>query len=74
MNSNVKVGSPLTPREEEVVREICKGKTNIEVAETLGVIEKTVKFHLTNIFKKMAVTSRSQLILKSLREGREKCS
>src|ERR1700743_1707843 len=37
--------------------------SNKEVASQLFVTEKTVKFHLTNIYKKMAVKSRAQLIV-----------
>jgi len=42
---------------------VSKGLSNKEVANQLFVTEKTVKFHLTNIYKKMNVKSRAQLIV-----------
>lgn len=54
----------LSRREMEVVEAVAKGQSNKEVAHELFVTEKTIKFHLTNIFKKAGVKSRSQLIVK----------
>lgn len=53
----------LSRREAEVASIVAKGKSNKEVATDLFVTEKTVKFHLTNIYKKMQVKSRAQLIV-----------
>lgn len=53
----------LTRREIEVAEMIRNGLSNKEAANQLFVTEKTVKFHLTNIYKKMNVKSRSQLII-----------
>ena len=53
----------LSSREAEVAELVSKGLSNKEVANQLFVTEKTVKFHLTNIYKKMAVKSRAQLIV-----------
>jgi len=50
----------LTDREIETVRLVAKGLSNAEVARTLLVTEQTVKFHLSNIFRKMNVTNRTQ--------------
>jgi len=55
--------SGLSHREAEVASIVAKGMTNKEVAQKLFVTEKTVKFHLTNIYKKLQVKSRSQLIV-----------
>lgn len=52
----------LSLREAEVVYFVCKGWTNKEVATALCVCEKTIKFHLTNIYKKASVKTRSRLI------------
>lgn len=51
-----------------IITEVCNGKSNTQIAETLGIKEKTVKFHLTNIFKNHSVKSRSQLIIQVLKE------
>jgi LuxR family transcriptional regulator, positive regulator of biofilm formation len=53
----------LSHREAEVAELVSKGLSNKEVANQLFVTEKTVKFHLTNIYKKMSVKSRAQLIV-----------
>jgi DNA-binding CsgD family transcriptional regulator len=49
----------LTPREVEVLRLVSTGVTNREVAETLGISEKTVARHLNNIFTTLGVSSRA---------------
>ncbi len=53
----------LSNREAEVAELVTKGLSNKEVASQLFETEKTVKFHLTNIYKKMNVKSRAQLIV-----------
>jgi DNA-binding CsgD family transcriptional regulator len=55
----------FTPRQREVLIEVCKGRANKEVARSLGMAEATVKLHLTEIFKTMGVTSRAQAIIKA---------
>ncbi|RZI00527.1 DNA-binding response regulator [Staphylococcus condimenti] len=50
----------LSNRETEVLKEMAKGKTNKEIAETLFVSEKTVKTHVSHIFSKLQVTDRTQ--------------
>ncbi len=53
----------LTRREEEIARLIGQGYTNREIATKLYVSEKTIKCHVTNIFKKMGVDSRLKVAL-----------
>jgi DNA-binding CsgD family transcriptional regulator len=53
----------LSHREAEVAAAVSEGSSNKEVANKLFVTEKTIKFHLTNIYKKMKVKSRTQLIV-----------
>lgn len=55
----------FTPRQRDVVIEMCKGKTNKEIARTLMMAEATVKLHLTEIFRTLGVTNRSQAIIKA---------
>jgi two-component system, NarL family, response regulator DevR len=50
----------LTGREIETVRLVAKGFSNAEVGRTLRVTEQTVKFHLSNIFRKLKVSNRTQ--------------
>lgn len=57
------VGRGLSKREAEVAELVSKGHSNKVVAGLLFVTEKTVKFHLTNIYKWLRVKSRSQLIV-----------
>jgi DNA-binding CsgD family transcriptional regulator len=51
----------ISPREAEVIREICLGKANKEIADTLFITLQTVKDHIHNIFSKTDVKSRIQL-------------
>lgn len=52
----------FTDKEREVCRLLFKGLSNREIADILEVTEKTVKFHITGIFEKAGVKSRSELI------------
>lgn len=63
MLRDVLIQRGLSNREAEVAELVSKGLSNKEVANQLFVTEKTVKFHLTNIYKKMSVKSRAQLIV-----------
>lgn len=54
----------LSPREKDVVDMLMQGKSNKQIAYSLGISERTVEFHLKNIFEKMQVNSRVELILK----------
>src|SRR5437764_15011255 len=63
MLRDVLIQKGLSNREAEVAELVSKGLSNKEVASQLFVTEKTVKFHLTNIYKKMSVKSRAQLIV-----------
>jgi len=49
----------LTAREVQVLREVASGKTNREVAENLFLSEKTVARHLSNIYTKLDISTRS---------------
>ncbi len=61
--------SPLTAREVDVMRLVASGRSNREIAETLFISEKTVARHLTNIFGKLAVESRTQAAAWAFRHG-----
>lgn len=55
----------LSLRQIEVIGEVVEGKTNKEIGEKLFISEKTVKFHLTYIFKRLKIRSRTQLLRKA---------
>ena len=50
----------LTPRELEILSLVAKGAANGHIARTLWVTEQTVKFHLSNIYRKLGVANRTQ--------------
>jgi ATP/maltotriose-dependent transcriptional regulator MalT len=52
--------SPLTTREETVLREVAQGRTNREIAEALGIAEKTVSVHVSHILAKLGCKTRTQ--------------
>jgi len=54
----------LSPRERDVVGLLLQGMSNKQIALGLGVSERTVEFHLNNIYGKLQVASRVELILK----------
>lgn len=51
--------SPLTAREVQVLKLVASGQTNRKIAERLGISEKTVARHLSNIFNKLDLSSRA---------------
>jgi DNA-binding NarL/FixJ family response regulator len=53
----------LTPQEWQIARLIASGATNREVAADLFLSPKTIEAHLTRIYRKLEVRSRSQLVL-----------
>lgn len=59
----------LSERESEVLRLVALGMSNKEVAEELFLSQRTVKAHLTNVFNKLNVASRSEAIVKGLQWG-----
>ena len=61
--------NPLTPREQDVLAELTKGKSNREIASSLFVTEKTVKTHISNIFTKLHVQDRTQAALYAVKHG-----
>lgn len=52
--------APLSPREEDVLREIARGASNKEIARTLDIAETTVKIHVQHILRKLGLSSRVQ--------------
>jgi DNA-binding NarL/FixJ family response regulator len=53
----------LSAREEQVLRLVAAGLANKQIARKLGISERTVKAHLTNVFQRLGVTDRTQAAL-----------
>jgi DNA-binding NarL/FixJ family response regulator len=59
----------LTQREIDVLRLMAKGLANKEIARELGIGEKTVKTHVSNILSKLGLLSRTQAALYAIQIG-----
>lgn len=57
----------LTKRELEVLAKVAKGMFNREIAISLNISERTVKNHISNIFKKIQVSDRTQAAVFAIR-------
>ena len=62
--------SPLSDREEQVLAMVGEGLQNKHIARRLGITERTVKAHLTNIFQRLGVVDRTQAALWSQSRAR----
>jgi DNA-binding NarL/FixJ family response regulator len=59
----------LTAREREVLRLVCEGLANGDIARRLFISEKTVKVHVSHIFEKLGVETRVQAVLVAARSS-----
>ena len=59
----------VTPRELSTLRLMADGKSNKEIASSLGISERTVKTHLGHLFEKLGVTSRTEALKVAARRG-----
>jgi two-component system, NarL family, response regulator LiaR len=62
-------GHHLTPRELEVLAELARGRANKAIAFELGVSERTVKTHVSNILGKLGFTDRTQAAVYAVEHG-----
>lgn len=60
-------GTRLTKREREILDELARGMPDKEIAAALGISTATVKNHLYRTYKKLAVRSRTEAVVKWLR-------
>ncbi|MGH9841805.1 MAG: response regulator transcription factor, partial [Blastocatellia bacterium] len=60
---------PLTPREREILNLLAEGLGNKEIAGRLHISEHTVKFHVSSVFAKLGVASRTEAVTEGLRRG-----
>lgn len=65
--ANLEAG--LTPREREVLTEVARGATSREAARALGISENTVNFHMKNIFSKLHLRNRAQVVAWAIEHG-----
>jgi len=63
------VGQPLTVRETEVLQLTAQGLANKQIALALGISEHTVKFHLSSLYAKLGVASRTEAVRAGARRG-----
>ena len=61
--------SSLTPRESQVLRQIALGLSNKEIAQSLAISIETVKEHVQNLLRKLAVNDRTQAAVWAIRNG-----
>lgn len=60
---------PLTDRETQVLNQMASGLTNRAIAQTINISEHTVKFHISAIFSKLQVSSRTEAVAVGIRRG-----
>jgi len=60
---------PLTERELEVIRALAQGMSDRQIAQSLGISEKTVRNHTSNIYRKLHIFDRTQAVIYAIREG-----
>jgi DNA-binding NarL/FixJ family response regulator len=63
------VPPPLTEKELEVIKALARGKSDRQIANTLGISEKTVRNHTSNIYRKLHIFDRTQAVIYAIREG-----
>jgi DNA-binding NarL/FixJ family response regulator len=61
--------SDLTPRERDVLALVVEGLANKQIAQRLGIGEKTIKTHVSRVLAKLGVTDRTQAAVLAIREG-----
>jgi len=59
----------LTQREMDILRQVGQGLTNKEIGRTLFISDRTVQAHLSNIFSKLDVNSRTEAVMHAVRQG-----
>ena len=59
----------LTPKEHQVLEQLARGLSNAEIGRALWLSQQTVKFHLTNVYRKLGVTNRTEAARVALRHA-----
>jgi DNA-binding NarL/FixJ family response regulator len=68
-SQNAGLTPKLTEREMQVITALAQGKSNKQIAHDLGISEKTVRNHASNLYKKLHLYDRTQAVLYAIREG-----
>jgi DNA-binding NarL/FixJ family response regulator len=63
------IGSPLSPREQEVLQLVAAGLPNKAIARELGISDHTVKFHVSSLLTKLDAGSRTEAVTVATRRG-----
>ena len=63
------VSKTLTPREIEIVKMMAEGLRNRAIGDRLGISEGTVKVHLHNVYEKLGLDGRLELVLYAKQKG-----
>jgi len=61
--------APLTARERAALGLLCEGRSNAQIAWELGLSEKTVRNHLSNLYRKLGVRSRAEAMVRAHRQA-----
>lgn len=69
MEGAEQVVDPLTERERQVLQLTAEGLANKQIAASLDISENTVKFHLSSLYAKLGVTSRTEAVRAGARRG-----
>jgi len=59
----------LTKREHQVFEMLIKNKTTKDIADELGISEKTIRNHISNVMQKLGVKGRTQAVIELLKLG-----
>ena len=69
LNSNAAATKKLSPRQLEVLQELCQGASTKQVAKRLGITENTAKGYEKQLYEKLDVSGRMQAVMEGLRLG-----
>jgi DNA-binding NarL/FixJ family response regulator len=61
--------SGFSTTEREIAFLVAQGRTNMEVAEAVGLSPKTVEWHLSNVYRRLKLRSRTELAIRVLERG-----
>lgn len=67
--TEISTGPELSPRQQQVLERMANGMTNNEIAEELGVTERTVKAYAAEVYKKLGVHNRAGAVAEGLKVG-----